>query len=209
MDEFSEFHTFLEDLRKRLNERMEQEKAAGTWKPAYDPTEKHLDASQQRAAYMASVEEQIKQMHAEERKRKQEHLAELLQNADEETLDKLTKELEPEPVPTLPEEWGTLSKSWVRLPLALLQLPDLSETDVILTAYLIDQLQDVPDKTGLFSLPKLSQKINTPLRSLKRSLTKLESLNLIEKAQTGRKLMIALTGADKILNPKKRGGKQT
>lgn len=110
----------------------------------------------------------------------------------------------PEPKAPAPSEWSSLSKSWVRLPLSLLQHKDLTLADVVLVSVLIDLYGSKDPPTGAVSRPKLCTLTGLSQRKVCDSLNKLRELNLIETETDGRKLLVTLTGAAEILPPKRR-----
>ena len=107
-------------------------------------------------------------------------------------------------------DWKTLSKSWVRLPVAVLQI--LTPTQAVLTAYLIDRCQEseatysplMPDY-HYTTRQRLSKATGIKLRTLDRTLADLHALELIDYSNDGRGLSIFLTGASHLLPPRKGG----
>jgi hypothetical protein len=107
-------------------------------------------------------------------------------------------------------DWKTLSKSWVRLPVAVLQI--LTPTQAVLIAYLIDRCQDsettysplMPDY-HYTTRQRLSKATGIKLRTLDRTLADLRALELIDYSNDGRGLSIFLTGASHLLPPRKGG----
>lgn len=95
---------------------------------------------------------------------------------------------------------------WVRLPMEVLKREDMTKSDILLLAVLIDQLIMLPDKSAAINQNQLAEVTGLCIRSIQYAERHLVELGLITKTRTGRETIYTLAGAaatEEIL-PKKR-----